>query len=79
VLKNGRSYKIPSATFDRHELIFGHDSPYKVWDRSPRKKSKIEFDLISWAIMKVDKGPESFKGGLQEILAWTEGEDGVQR
>lgn len=76
--KTKRTHQIPTTILYRQQLILCNDSPNKVFREGILEQLKVELDVVSRAVVKVDEGSASLECPLQKIMTWLKGEDGVQ-
>lgn len=73
------AYKIPPFLLDRVRLSFSDEGPHEIRSGPGRVELKVERDVVIGSIEEVDEAPGELEGGLKEIVARSQREDGVQR
>ena len=72
------AYEIPSRVLDRIGLFFCDESPHKVGNGPRCVQLEVQGDIIFGDIQQVDEAPGDLVNELEEVMARSEREDGVQ-
>ena len=73
------AYQIPPFLLDRIRLAFCDEGPHEVGNGHFRVKLKVEREVVLGRVEEVDESPAELEAELQEVVARSEREDGVQR
>lgn len=73
------AHEIPPFLLDRIRLAFCDEGPHKLGNGHGRVELKVEREFVSGSVEEVDESPDELDGELEEIVARSEREDGVQR
>ena len=72
------AHQIPPFFLDRIRLAPRDEGPHKLGHTRARVQLKVERHLVFGRVEEVDEAPAELEGELEEIVARSEREDGVQ-
>ena len=73
------AYQIPPFLLDGIRIAFCDEGPHELGNGHVRVKLKVERDLVFGRVEEVDESPAELEAELEEVVARSEREDGVQR